>query len=343
MTQILLESLGMSGYETTVLQRQFSKDVQEIGKFSVKKLISAGYLIIRLLAALTKRPSVVIFFVTTRKLSFAVDVVMATFLRLAPAYVIGYAHMRGFGQLAITNRLYSISVRWLLRSCETIVCLSRSLEYDIEPFVEKETRIVSIPNTIHSPDSIRSAGESRKQKQVVFLSNLLPDKGIDTFIELAVSLKKGGLDANFVAAGAPVSGTQLEELQDRAGDSVHFAGPVTGLMKTSLLSNTDLIVFPSRDEAQPLVILEAMSFGIPVVAYAVGGIPDMIVDHKTGILIHPGDNRELISQVHLLLGDDTRLSDLGRAARVLYNQEYSQSRYRERWNALIRATGVLED
>lgn len=343
MTRILLESLDKSGLEATVLQRQFSKDVREIGKFSVKKLISAGYLVLRLLAALAKRPSVVIFFVTTRKLSFVVDVIMATLLRLAPVYVIGYAHMRGFSQLADTNRMYSMSVRWLLQSCGTIVCLSRSLEYDIEPLVGQKTQIVNIPNTVTDLGPTFRTNEGRDEKQVVFLSNLLPDKGIDTFVELAVSLKADGLKVNCVAAGAPVSGTQLDELRGRAGDSVNFIGAVTGLAKTSLLSNADLIVFPSRDEAQPLVILEAMNFGIPVVAYAVGGIPDLIVNHRTGVLINPGDSGELINQVRLLLHDVTKLSNLGKAAQALYNSEYSRSRYRERWDALIRSIRVLTD
>jgi len=88
------------------------------------------------------------------------------------------------------------------------------------------------------------------------------------------------------------------------------------------LATMDVFALPSRAEAMPLVIPEAMAAGLPVVASRVGGIPELIVDGKTGLLVEPGDVAGLAARLRHLLADPQRAGELGRAGRALARAEY---------------------
>jgi len=83
------------------------------------------------------------------------------------------------------------------------------------------------------------------------------------------------------------------------------------------LAAMDVFVLPSRAEAMPLVIPEAWSAGRPVVASRVGGVPELIEDGKTGLLVEPGDVDGLAARLRQLLTNPSRARELGRAGREL--------------------------
>jgi glycosyltransferase involved in cell wall biosynthesis len=85
---------------------------------------------------------------------------------------------------------------------------------------------------------------------------------------------------------------------------------------STLLAGVDLCVVPSLwQDAFPLSVMEAMSLGKPVIASKVGGIPEMIDDGVTGVLVAPGDERGLAASISRLLGDSFLCERLGRSAR----------------------------
>jgi glycosyltransferase involved in cell wall biosynthesis len=88
------------------------------------------------------------------------------------------------------------------------------------------------------------------------------------------------------------------------------------------LAAMDVFVLPSRAEAMPLVIPEAWAAGRPVVASRVGGIPDLIADGKTGLLVEPGDVDGLTARLRQLLADPPAARELGRAGRELARARY---------------------
>ena len=84
---------------------------------------------------------------------------------------------------------------------------------------------------------------------------------------------------------------------------------------SAVLSQADIFVLPSRSEAFPNAIMEAMAAGLPVVASNVGGIPELVEDGRTGHLVQPGDAAALASSLIGLLEQPQRLEEFGRAAR----------------------------
>jgi glycosyltransferase involved in cell wall biosynthesis len=120
----------------------------------------------------------------------------------------------------------------------------------------------------------------------------------------------------FAGAEEPAWGARVREEARRLRLSarVLFLGPQndTGLF----LACCDIVVAPSRKEACPMAVMEAMAAGRPVVAAAVGGIPDMVEDGRTGLLVPPGSPSALRDALGLLLKDMTLRRKLGEAARL---------------------------
>ena len=85
-------------------------------------------------------------------------------------------------------------------------------------------------------------------------------------------------------------------------------------------------MLPSRSEAFPNGVIEAMAAGLPVVASAVGGLLDLVQDGRTGLLVPPGDRDALIGSLRRLIGNPGRGAAMGRAARAEVQQRYSFDR-----------------
>jgi glycosyltransferase involved in cell wall biosynthesis len=94
-----------------------------------------------------------------------------------------------------------------------------------------------------------------------------------------------------------------------------------------LLAAADLFVLSSRSEGLPLSVIEAMAAGLPVVASAVGGIPELVVDGETGVLVPPGDARALASALRRLLADPQLRRQMGDAGRLRAQQLFDLPRF----------------
>jgi glycosyltransferase involved in cell wall biosynthesis len=124
------------------------------------------------------------------------------------------------------------------------------------------------------------------------------------------------------------AGSKLDEIFERAreygaGPSFRYLGVYEGPEgRTDFLGRIDVLVLPSYTEGTPISIVEAMAQGIPVVATAVGGIPDML-DLDAGLLVPVGDVDELAGAMMRLAGDPALRAAMGRAGRARYEDNYS--------------------
>ena len=212
--------------------------------------------------------------------------------------------------------------------------LGQTLVNDVAPFAERD-RIAVIPNTTPPPPPHRHPSGRR----VLFLSNLLPGKGADVFVRIARELAAAQPEASWrfdlAGAGDP---TLLGPLPAQL--TVH--GPVTGDAMTALFSHADVLVVPSTYamEAQPLVIVEALSYGLPVIAFDTGGIRDL-VDDSVGALVPAGDEAALIDALVELLGSTERQRRARARARARYNRQHSPRVYARAWHDLLAGRAVL--
>ncbi|MEV6904981.1 glycosyltransferase [Amycolatopsis sp. NPDC051372] len=173
------------------------------------------------------------------------------------------------------------------------------------------TRISVVPCGVDlkrfSPDG--RVAKRRAAHRLVAVGRLVPRKGFDTAIVALAQLP----NTELVIAGGPEKGRlasdpeaqRLRDLAQRSGvaDRVRFAGQVARSEMPALLRSADAVVCTPWYEPFGIVPLEAMACGVPVVAAAVGGLTDTVVDGVTGRLVRPRRANELASRLRLLVED----------------------------------------
>jgi len=130
-------------------------------------------------------------------------------------------------------------------------------------------------------------------KTIGFLSNISFEKGIDVFFELVAELEEKGCNISVSIAGLfhdnNVKKFVLSQISSNR--SINYLGPVYGERKNEFFNNIDLLVLPSLNEAEPLVVYEAMRDSVPVIAYGIGCIPEQIEPNTdAGLIIDLEDN-----------------------------------------------------
>jgi glycosyltransferase involved in cell wall biosynthesis len=143
---------------------------------------------------------------------------------------------------------------------------------------------------------------------VGFVGMFRPEKGIEYFLEMAAILRTARPDVRYLAVGGESAGERnwLARMQGHAAacgvdDVVHFAGLRTDIPE--IMRTLDVLVVPSLTEGFGAVIVEANAAGVPVVASSVGGIPEVLEDGITGILVPPRSAAALAAAVQRILDD----------------------------------------
>jgi glycosyltransferase involved in cell wall biosynthesis len=155
------------------------------------------------------------------------------------------------------------------------------------------------------------------EPHVVFVGALDGPKGLDVLIEAWTLVARQVPAARLSIAGA---GPMLQDIRDRVrapelGDRIGVLGPLSRPEVRLLLDEASCLVLPSRSEGLGRVILEAMARARPVVATRVGGIPEIVDDGRTGILVPPDDPEQLASALVLILEDADRRQSMGEEGR----------------------------
>ena len=163
-------------------------------------------------------------------------------------------------------------------------------------------------------DSALSAGTG----YVLLAARLEPLKGIDLAIAALGRVPADQRPALVVAGGPTADETypeQLRALAQEQGVDARFVGPQPRPALAALMRGARALLVPSHSETYGLVALEAAASGIPVIAAAVGGLREAVVDGVTGVLLNTRDPRHWASTVSKLLADPARAARVGKAAR----------------------------
>ena len=150
-------------------------------------------------------------------------------------------------------------------------------------------------------------------------------KGVADFVDAAAAIASQVPSARFVVAGSGSEETSLVARRDPAlAERLAFLGDVRPV--EPLLAALDVLVLPSLSEGLPTVLLEAGVLGVPVVATAVGGIPEVVEDAVTGVLVPPSQPDVLASAVTRLLHSPAAARAMGEAGRARVEREFTLER-----------------
>ena len=149
------------------------------------------------------------------------------------------------------------------------------------------------------------------------VGRLVPEKGVDVFLRAAALVSAVVPQATFLVVG---DGPLRPELERRAG-VLGLAGTVTFTGYRSdaarLVGGLDVLAVPARADGTSVVVCEAMAAGVPVVASRVGGLPDLVEDGGSGLLVRPGEPEHLARALVSLLLDPEAARRMGERGRSL--------------------------
>lgn len=183
-------------------------------------------------------------------------------------------------------------------------------------------RISVIRNGVGPQHLVPAAPDCTAREGVLAVSRLSREKGVDLLLAAAERVAEQRPGTTIAVAG---TGPEEERLRRRCDElsltrTVSFLGVRHDV--SELLRRAAVFVSPSREEAAPLAVLEAMAAGAAVVATAVGGTPEVVKDGETGILVHP-DSGDLAAGLLRLLSDSELRCRLGSAARAAVLREHT--------------------
>jgi glycogen(starch) synthase len=149
-------------------------------------------------------------------------------------------------------------------------------------------------------------------RYALFVGRLTPRKAPDLVLQALVEEE----DVSCVFVGDGPMRAKLERLTDELGlrDRVAFLGLKTPAELADIYNRAEFLVLPSVSESMPLVIVEAMASGVPVLATRISGAPNLIKDWETGFLLKPGDVGQLAMAMRFLWGDEALRRKMGTIA-----------------------------
>jgi glycosyltransferase involved in cell wall biosynthesis len=236
------------------------------------------------------------------------------------------------------NSLAKACVRALLRKAARVVVLSRHW-HDVVRAIEPATRISVIGNPVAAP--LCAAPLPRPACSVLFLGALHRDKGVLDLVKAMPLVLRSVPQARFVLAGSG-DAASIASLARSLGveHALSLPGWVNGKGKEDLLRHSDVFVLPSYYEGLPVGMLEAMAWGVPVIASRVGGIPDVIEDRVNGLLVRPADAEALGQAIVALLTNDALRARLREAAQREVRARYGVESIIADLRALYRELGL---
>jgi glycosyltransferase involved in cell wall biosynthesis len=201
-----------------------------------------------------------------------------------------------------------------------------------------------IPNVTGGLAVEPSEGIEEERGYLLFVGRLRIRKGVEVLLEALSDLRSRHPGARLRIAG---DGEHRERLERRAaelelGEAVVFLGTCDAGRVRRLLAGAAALVVPSIYEGMPLVVLEAMAAGVPVVASAVSGIPEVVVDGETGWLVPPEDPRALAAALEAVLTRPEEARRRGEAGRLRVDERFRPSVAAARWREIVRIGGSSE-
>jgi|SRR6185312_9798368 len=215
-------------------------------------------------------------------------------------------------------------VRDVLTRAALVLALSEAWRATLQGIAPR-ARLEVLMNAVPLPPLDEAQCREKRQPTLLFLGEVARHKGV---LELARSFSR--ITRAFPQLQLVYSGTgraidEVRELtaQLELGDRVKFTGWVEAERKRAQFAAATIFVLPSYVEGMPMALLEAMSWGLPTIATAVGGVPEIITHEVNGLLVEPGDVVALAAAIARLTSDPQLRQRLGGAARATIATRFS--------------------
>jgi len=327
-------------YYLSVINLQFAKSIKELEKFSIFKVFKVfiyGFEIVK--RVFGQRPDLVYYTLSPKGFGFYRDAIYVLLLKFFKLKIVFHLHGKGIKENAKKSQLKKYLYTRIFKNTY-VICLSEKLADDISD-VYKNIPFV-VPNGIEVQPKLNVSIKKPIQDvpQILYLSNYIRTKGILVLIDALSILHNQGYHFNARLVGAPAD-LSIELLENKITNQnlkeiVKVTGPLYGNDKFSEFQKTDIFAFPTNNDAFPVVVLEAMQYNLPVISTFEGGIPEIIVDGKTGYLVEGQNAQILAKKIAILLDDKNLRINMGKKGYKRFLNNFTQNHFENNMNSTFQ-------
>jgi glycosyltransferase involved in cell wall biosynthesis len=255
-----------------------------------------------------------------------------------------YAHILT-GDYAIEELVWKYTT-WFYDQLDLILVPSASTEHELTDKGIDPGKICLFPRGVDATrfhPSKRNVNFLKDQfnagdgPKILYVGRISKEKDLNVLAQAFRRLTQTHADVELILVG---DGPYLNELKELlAGTPSIFTGYREGEELAAIYASCDLFAFPSATDTFGNVVLEAQASGLPVIVTDSGGPQENMIPHKTGLIVQVGDSEALLQTFKFLLGDHSRLKEMGRAARLsMENRSYERS-FDETWELYQKISG----
>lgn len=229
---------------------------------------------------------------------------------------------------------------WRATHASYLIAISEFCERELRKRLndDQHTKIQLVRCGVDDATLMRAAMALPAGPKLLCVARLEERKGHRVLLEAVHALRRRGVDLHLTLIGDGSLRESLETDVRRLGltRDVRFAGWASGRDTLDAMQSARLVVLPSFAEGLPIVLMEAMALGRPVISTSVAGIPELVVDGITGWLVGPGDPQGLASAIEAALGArDGILARVTQEARRLVRTQHTTRETMQRLSGLI--------
>jgi glycosyltransferase involved in cell wall biosynthesis len=341
----LCESVLTERYQFDILDISDNRDLSNVGKFDfVNVLLALKHGMVFLFRIISNRPNLVYLSIAQGTLGFIRDALFLIPSRIFGLPVIVHLHGSEF-QKFFQGSSFAVKaiIKYSLNKVARAIVLGDSLIEQFDGLVPRE-KIVVVSNGIQTSSGQIERTVRKGVVCVAFLGSLKKRKGFLEIIQIIPKVIASEKNTIFRFAGEKCElGTYIEATSFLRENSlekyVEFAGVVQGEEKYKFLDDADVFCFPPIEpEGQPLVIIEAMSRGLPVVSTPMGAIPDIVRDGVTGYIVESRNSEELAERIIRLVRNKSERETMGANAVKDFYRMYTEKHWIERLDQVINET-----
>lgn len=352
----MIERILHGTYEGAILEHVrmgFSRELDEAGKFLPRKLSELIRVFLKIVWIRVHKGVRVLYYPPAGPNLVPVlrDIFLLSLTRPLFNRTIFHFHAGGlheiYQQLPAPVRLL---FRWSYFRPDVAIRMARSAPGDPAFLHARHELIVpyGVPDEAIVPNKIR--GSEDEPLRIFFVGVLREDKGVRVLLEALGRLKTNGVAFRAVLMGKWVSRQFQEEMmrvvhEMGIDDDVEFPGVLAGVEKSRRFREAEVLCFPSffDSEAFPVSLIEGLCYGLPIVSTHWRGIPDIVEDGVTGVLVPPQNVHELASALTSLASDPVTLRKLAENARTRYLQQFTIEKFHERMEHAFAAASPEAD
>ncbi len=279
------------------------------------------------------RPHIVFYNFSPNRWAFLRDFIFSVFLKFFPSRKVFVIR-----EQIKENKIKKFFLRFSF-SKGIVIVLSESYKNKFKTFLKGLRIEVINDGLIPISEKEIKRKHFKKPPLILFLSNLVKDKGIFVFLEALKILKKRNIDFKSIIAGTPIELTEkdLKNFLVESGlyNKVEYRGYVKGKEKIDTYLNSDIFVLPTLKETFPGVILEAMEFALPVISTQEGGIPDIVVEGETGFLVEKNNAYNLAEKIEFLVKNEELAIKMGEKGRKRFLSNFTFDKMEKRYLELF--------